>query len=64
VVGGSHHHPLVLVGAAIFIVGLIYFIFIRNPQLLNKLLGKSGFVGAVAQNDFGVCRGEPASCGQ
>jgi hypothetical protein len=47
VFGGSQHHPLVLVGAAIFIVGILYFVFIKNPQLLNRLLGRSGgFVGA------------------
>jgi len=40
VFGSSHHHPLALVDATIFIVGLIYFIFIRNPQILNKYLGE------------------------
>jgi hypothetical protein len=52
--GGSQHHPLALAGAAIFIVGLIYFIFIKNPKILDKLLGRNlsdigpgnGFVGA------------------
>jgi hypothetical protein len=52
VFGGSQHHPLVLVGAAIFVVGLVYFIFIKNPKILDKLLGRNlsdigpGFVGA------------------
>jgi hypothetical protein len=33
---GSGHHPLVLLGAAIFLVGFIYFAFIKNPQILTQ----------------------------
>jgi hypothetical protein len=59
---GSGHHPLVLVGAAIFIVGLIYFIFIKNPQILNRLLRKTGATRAVAgQTDSCLNRDGPAS---
>jgi hypothetical protein len=46
---GGGTSPLVLLSIVIFIVGLAYFIFIKNPQLLNRLLGKgSGFVGITA----------------